>query len=196
MYSGVLAMQMEFNVPKLWLMLANFGAASKINYERAPGKGKIGGRKDADVSKLNRDRVKLDCSGYIQYLLYQTTWRNVFISGGTMSQQKYLRANGYREYEKALVKTLYFYEAGKIDDMVRIAFRATDRALKKATSGGGSGQGGVGHVWLTINAMTYECTTKGPNNGPASFPFSVRENDVDAYFVLGPACGISSMGTP
>ena len=75
---------------------------------------------------------------------------------------------------------------------MRIAFRATNLKLKKQTSGGGSAQKGVGHVWLTINGKTYECTTKYGNNGPASFPFSARTNDVDAYYLLGSAPGFGA----
>ena len=196
-------MQMDFDVGKLWLTLANLSAANNISYARgtAPGVGKIGNL-DAEVPALQQNRAQMDCSGFITYVLYQSTRNRVKMSGGTMSQQDYLKDNKYREYrgsEFATLEDLYSNVAGKIDDTVRIGFRATDLALKRATSGGGSGQSGVGLVWLTINAMTFESTTKGTNNGPASFPYSVRTKDVDAYFLLGSAPGFSSMwnmGTP
>jgi len=196
-------MQMEFDVFKLWLTLANLSAANNITYARgtAPGVGKIHNL-DTEVPTLQQNSAQMDCSGFITYVLYQATLRHVKMSGGTMSQQEYLNDHDYREYrgsEFATLKDLYSNVAGKIDDTVRIGFRATNLALKRATSGGGSGQSGVGHVWLTINGMTFESTTKGPNNGPASFPFLARTNDVDAYYLLGSAPGFSSIwnqGTP
>ena len=191
-------MQMVFDAAKLWLVLANLGASGKITYARGetPGVGKVRNL-DADVPTLNNNRGSLDCSGYVPYVIYQATWHNVRMSGGTMSQQEWLDENDYRKYrgsDFATLKDLYSNVAGRIDDTVRIGFRSTNLKLKRQTSGGGSGQKGVGHVWLTINGKTYESTTKSGNNGPASFPFSARTKDVDAYYLLGPAPGFGANG--
>ena len=187
-------MTMMFDATKLWRVLDQLGSAGhKVNYQRGKGagEGKVGNL-DIDVEKFIANNAGLDCSGYITYVIYQSTFSKVKITGGTMSQQEWLKKNGFNDYGSSLFVTAedaYYTIAGSVDDRVRIGFRKTDLELKRQTSGSGSGQKGVGHVWLTINGKTYESTTKASNNGPASLPFSARTKDVDAYYLLGRAPG-------
>ncbi|NDR57741.1 hypothetical protein [Aliiruegeria sabulilitoris] len=188
-------MIMHFNASQLWLTLSNL-AAARITYSRgrAQGQGKVGNL-DTDVSRLHASRAQLDCSGYVQYVVYQGSSHNVRMPQGSHKQQEWLDENGYRSVEGnefVDMRDVYNFEAAKKDDTVRIAYRATDPALKR--SGTGSGGAGVGHVWLVINGRTHECTTKGQANGPWSFDFDTRRDDADALFVLGPAFGFAAQG--
>ena len=188
-------MIMRFNPFQLWLTLSNL-AAARISYSRGrtQGQGKVRNL-DTEVSQLDSSRAGLDCSGYIQYVVYQGTAHHVRIPQGSHKQQEWLAEKGYRALagnDFVGLREVYEHDAAKKDDMVRIAFRATDPALKN--SGSGSDGKGVGHVWLVINGRTYECTTKGQANGPWSFAYDVRSGDVDAMFELGPAHGFAAQG--
>jgi len=66
----------------------------------------------------------------------------------------------------------YSDEAYKIDNTVRIAFRARTPEL-------------VRHVWLIINGHTYESTTRSHSNGPTSFHWYEREDSADSCYMLG-----------
>ncbi len=187
-------MMMTFNTGQLWLTLSNL-AAARISYSRgkSSGQGKVGNLA-TDVGTLDRQRAGLDCSGYVQYVVYQGSSHNIWIPQGTSKQQDWLDDKKYRKVsgnEFVSQEDVYNYEASKKDDMVRIAFRATNPAKKKAS---GSEGGGVGHVWLVLNGKTYECTTKGRGSGPRSFDFDVRSGDADALYVLGSAHGFAAHG--
>ncbi|WP_418319956.1 hypothetical protein [Piscinibacter sakaiensis] len=187
-------MIIAFNAFRLWLTLSNFSAARRIHYSRgkAQGQGKVQNL-DTDVPALNRSRAALDCSGYVQYVIYQGSSHKVRIPQGSYKQQEWLEDGGCRAVganDFVDQADVYAYEAAKRDDTVRIAFRATDPKRKNS---GGSESGGVGHVWLVINARTYECTTRR-GNGPNSFDFDARTSDVDSLYVLGPAPGFAGQG--
>jgi hypothetical protein len=185
----------HFDSARLWLTLSNLSAA-RITYSRgkAQGQGKVRDL-DNDVGKLDRTRASLDCSGYVQYVVYQATTHNVRIPQGSHKQQEWLSEKGYRALsgnDFLSMQDVYDYEAAKKDDIVRIAYRATDPKAKKDNTG--SGGKGVGHVWLVINGRTFECTTKGQANGPWSFDYTVRSKDADSMFVLGAAYGFGAQG--
>ncbi len=192
----VKTMMMTFHAGKLWLTLSNL-AAARISYHRGKdhaGEGKVGDL-TTDVGTLDRQRAGLDCSGYIQYVVYQGSSHNSRIPQGTVKQQEWLDEKKYRKVsgnQFVSQEDVYNYEASKKDDMVRIAFRATDSALKNDSSS--SESAGVGHVWLVINGKTYECTTKGRGSGPRSFNFDERSDDADALYVLGSAHGFAAHG--
>lgn len=185
----------RFDPMRLWLTLSNL-AAARIRYDRSKNAGKVG-TLSTDPATLHRRRAGIDCSGYVQYVVYQGSSNNQRIPAGSINQQGWLEKNGFDAFSgNSFVgqDDVYLYEAGKIDDFVRIGFRKTDIKLKKQSASTGSGGAGVGHVWLILNRRTYECTTKGPANGPYSFDYEIRAGDCDALFKLGPAPGFSARG--
>ncbi len=187
-------MPMTFDGEKLWFILNQLGnSGTKIKYDRGKGsgQGKVGSLKK-DVEKVIAKNKGLDCSGYITYVLFQSTSPRVRMTGGTLSQQSWLKSHGYKDYGSsrfATAQDAYSNIARSCDNKVRIGFRATNTKLKRETEGQKGGQKGVGHVWLTINGRTYESTKKAGNNGPASLPWKARLDDVDAYYLLGKAPG-------
>ena len=100
----VKTMMMTFHAGKLWLTLSNL-AAARISYSRgkASGQGKVGDL-TTDVGTLDRQRAGLDCSGYIQYVVYQGSSHNVWIPQGTSKQQEWLDEKKYRKMVKKLVR--------------------------------------------------------------------------------------------
>jgi hypothetical protein len=169
---------MEFNAFSLRLVIDNLFAAG-IKYQM--------GYKVEKLTTTEPNGIKpklLDCSGFIQYVIYKSTFHNTWIPAGTMNQEGWLVAHGYTRQSGA---AHYATEAAKKDGGVRIAFRKTIITKKAASEGseGGSERTGVGHVWLVIDGKTYECTTKKSRNGPTSFDWSVRTDDADSLYFLG-----------
>lgn len=121
----------------------------------------------------------LDCSGFVQYVIHESTTHYYKIPQGSINQLNWLEEEGFHNYGK----DAYENEAIKKDDTVRIAFR-------KRKSGNP-----VGHVWLVINGRTYESTPKKDETsnlknkkiGPKSFKYSVRTDEVDHFYLLGRA---------
>lgn len=185
----------RFDPMRLWLTLSNL-AAARIRYERSKGAGKVG-TLSTEPATLHRRRAGIDCSGYVQYVVYQGSSNHQRIPAGSVRQREWLDESGFTAFSgNSFVgpDDVYLYEAGKIDDIVRIGFRKTDARLKKQSETTGSRGAGVGHVWLILNRRTYECTTKRPANGPASFGYEIRAEECDALFKLGPAAGFAALG--
>jgi hypothetical protein len=154
---------------------------ANISYERNKGAGKVNLK--TPVSNIKT----LDCSGFVQYVIYQTTMNNTKISQGSSNQ---------RDDIKALGCSMVSYKdtAKRMDGIVRIAFKktisvkvidpvtkkpqldpTTKRPIRKKTQ--------VGHVWLVINGKTFE--SKG-GVGPTTLDWNQRTSDVDnGFFTLG-----------
>jgi len=146
--------------PFVWDSLITELEDSTIKYKMFKSEGK--------VKKLATTPVKaircLDCSGYVQYVLYKTTYGNVKIPQGSWKQKKYF-------FDNAFVPVNYIENAGKRDNIVRIAFRDAKRGLNEK---GEKVRLKAGHVWFIYNGMTHECTKIFGNNGPASIPWNKR----------------------
>jgi LysM repeat protein len=90
-------------------------------------------RMSADPSSIR----KIDCSGYVRFVLYNASNGRVDCSpnGGTWWQEKWCNDN-------RLASSPYDQNgAGASDGKLRIAFKKS---------------GGIGHVWLLHNGYTYE----------------------------------------
>jgi hypothetical protein len=91
--------------------------------------------------------TKIDCSGFVRYLLYQATDNQVVLPDGSWHQREWCQG-------KKLAKVDY-EEAGSSDGWLRIAFISPRK-------------GHAGHVWLILEGQTLEShgKTKGPDRRP------------------------------
>lgn len=133
-----------------------------VRYEIGEGLGKIRRLSDAPSTVTG-----LDCSGFVQYMIYRCTDPHVRIPAGSWHQEQYFRNNHY-------VEIPYADHAWKNDDVVRIGFRDRTADL-------------IRHVWLVINGFTYESTKRAGRNGPTSFHWSARTEQADNFYIVGPA---------
>lgn len=157
--------------------------AAGIRYDCDEGVGKVG--------NLDTDRLSaipsLDCSGFVQFVLYRSTFSNLKLIGGSVNQRDYCKRN-FRT-------AVYAREGPLLDEYVRIGFRKTIPAVEAVEAAAGRPavaevKKKVGHVWLVINGRTYESTSKGGRGiGPKSFLWSVRKHACDYFYRLGPAPG-------
>ncbi len=150
-------------------------ARPRITYERAEGIGKVG-----DLAGTKPEDIKggLDCSGYVQYVIFRTTIDRTRIPQGSFYQRRWMEKQRMQEVD-------YGTEGGMRDDYLRIAFRSAVRSGGVRTK--------IGHVWLVINGRTYECTEKLGNDGPASLDWEIRRGEGDRCFRLGPVPGFLSV---
>ena len=133
-----------------------------VRYVIGKGLGKV-----RPLSQAPAEVTALDCSGFVQYMIYRSTGETVRLPAGSWRQEEYFRNGHFAEVP-------YAEHAWKNDDVVRIAFR--DREGDR-----------VRHVWLVINGFTYESTTRSGRNGPTNFHWSSRTDQADNCFVVGPA---------
>jgi hypothetical protein len=123
----------------------------------------------AKVWRLGRTQPEqihaLDCSGFIEYVLYWTTDPHVNIPSGSSNQESWCRTH--------LTEGDYATDAPRIDGILRIAFRHRTRRR-------------VGHVWFILNGSSLESTERGGGDGPTSMNWSVRLDEADSCFLLGP----------
>lgn len=132
-----------------------------VRYQIGDGLGKVRHLSDAPSTVTG-----LDCSGFVQYMIYRCTDPHVRIPAGSSLQEQYFRNNHY-------VEIPYADHAWKNDDVVRIGFRdRTDNLIR--------------HVWLVINGFTYESTTRAGRDGPTSFHWSARTEQADNFYIVGP----------
>ena len=132
---------MDFNTIGMLDLLENL-ADGHVRYSIGPGVGKV-----SPLRRTEPENVRgLDCSGFSQYVIYRTSLHNVRIPQGSHRQETWFQDNDYTSIN-------YSDEAYKLDNMVRIGFRARTHSL-------------IRHVWLSINGQTYECTTRPLRKGP------------------------------
>lgn len=184
-------MQMYFDTGDLVMLLKNL-YSGHIRYEIAKGRsqsiGKATGKRDVDWKKPAAIK-RLDCSGFVQYVIHETTRQYYKIPAGSSKQKTWLKDNDFLNYKikRESIKIPYKREAPKHDNNVRIAFKDTIQEIPK-TKTTAKVEKKVGHVWLVINGKTYESTaTGGKKIGTKSFPWSNRTNIVDSFFLLGKA---------
>lgn len=162
---------MNFVTGELVRILNELLAAS-IRYEMSGMVGKVrnlAGTEPSDISQL-------DCSGFVEYVIYKTSEHNENLPSGSRRQRDEI-ANSYAEID-------YATAAPMIDNTVRIGFRdavwTTVNAIRRRSQ--------VGHVWLVINGRTYESTSRiNRNKGPKSLLWSERSDDADHFYTLGPS---------
>ncbi len=185
-------MKARFDVFKLSLILANM-LASDVKYDigKKSGQGKV--KKIGTNSHLIDGKgIGLDCSGFVRYVLYNSTMGALNLTGGSVSQRDALITKGFTHFNGSGAKSVeseYRQEAAKRDDQLRIGFRSTKSKLQPD---GSRKKTQIGHVWLIINGKTFECTTKSGNNGPCSLNWDKRVKDADELFNLGNVPGFGS----
>jgi hypothetical protein len=174
---------MNFDTDVLVALLGELHNSVQINYVIGPGIGKVSNLERTDPAVIHG----LDCSGFVQYVIYKATTTKIRIPQGSVNQKDWLLAR-YREAD-------YVTEAPRNDNCVRIAFRNTVPE-KPATKTRSKIKKKVGHVWLVINGKTYESTKKNGNNGPAILRWSERTSEADHFFFLGAAPGFFAKPWP
>lgn len=111
------------------------------------------------------DFTRIDCSGFVRWLIFHATGGQVLIPDGS-----YIQADDFQKY--GFKKGLYADAANK-DNHVRICFHRP----------GGRGGDGIGHVWIVLNGETLESYG---GHGPGSRPFNHQWflDHVDVVYVL------------
>jgi hypothetical protein len=188
LFSQVCAMQ--FDTIKLATVLDEL-LHSSIRYEMRGMVGKV-----KPLTKSVSEISQLDCSGFVEYVIYQGTTDNVNLPSGSVTQRTRIARDASH------TPADYLKEAELRDDIVRIGFRDTvpkrdeDGSILRDTNGNALKEQ-VGHVWLVINGMTYESTSKGGRaRGPKSLKWDERKDDADHFFKLGaaPGFGLATLG--
>ncbi|MCK5813219.1 MAG: hypothetical protein KAH03_03130 [Cocleimonas sp.] len=153
---------------------------SNITYHRKGSEGKV-----RPITKAANTIKRLDCSGFVDYVIYQTSVGNKRLkAGGTSTQRGEISKGGYAisSYDRK--------GAGKMDGIVRIAFKKNEYTRMPVLNKPGKTKverTEIGHVWLIINGKTFDTTTKGTANGPTSFHWSERISScTGGCFILGP----------
>lgn len=181
---------MQFDTNKLVQVLDDLLNAS-IRYEMRGMVGKVRPL-TTSVSSIRQ----LDCSGFVEYVIYHGTTDHVNLPSGSVTQRQKIASDASHIAED------YLKHAELRDDIVRIGFRNT--VAKRDSSGavirdsaGNSLKDQVGHVWLVINGRTYESTSKGGRaKGPKSLGWDERTSDADHFYKLGaaPRFGLKQLG--
>ncbi|KIN77938.1 hypothetical protein [Sulfitobacter mediterraneus] len=181
---------MQFDTFKLATVLDELLNAP-IKYQMKGNIGKVRPL-STDVSNIK----KLDCSGFVEYVIYKATTNNLNISSGSSNQRDDISNDASHSV------ATYDTDAKLSDDIVRIGFRKT--IIAKDSDGkivrkenGKPKKSQVGHVWLVINGQTYESTSRRPKTrGPKSLLWSERKDDADHFYKLGaaPGFGLAMLG--
>ncbi|MCP5072564.1 MAG: hypothetical protein GY947_04620 [Rhodobacteraceae bacterium] len=162
---------MDFSTENLVSVLGDL-MTMNIRYEMNGMVGKVRNLAGTSTSEIRQ----LDCSGFVEYVIYQTTIHHHNIPSGSRRQRNFIE----RDHDEVD----YNANASLLDEMVRIGFR--DAVWEG--SGDNRRRTGVGHVWLVINGITFESTSRnGRNQGPKSFSWETRVDDADHFFTLGRA---------
>jgi len=181
---------MQFDTIKLATVLDEL-LRSNIRYEM---NGLVG--KARPLTQSVSELSQLDCSGFVEYVIYQGTTENVNLPSGSVTQRTRIARNASH------TPADYLKHAELRDDVVRIGFRRT--IARRDENGdvvrdarGRSEKTQVGHVWLVINGKTYESTSKGGRDkGPKSLAWDMRKSDADHFYTLGdaPGFGLAQLG--
>ena len=121
------------------------------------------GSKAKPVTCEPGDIRKIDCSGFVQYMMYHTC--NAKLRGGSYYQNKWFEENRFQSVD-------YASHASKKDNILRLGY------FKK-------GKGMVaGHIWFVLNGMTIESFGgKGPGRRPWNEPKLLK--NVQKCYVIG-----------
>lgn len=114
----------------------------------------------ADPSAIHR----IDCSGFVQYVIYHSALSPIRWPAGSYNQEVYCRDAGFRRVP--------YDDASLQDDWLRIAFLP-------------SRNGNPRHVWFILNGVTLESYG---GHGPGSRPWDTARlrNNVSACYELSP----------
>lgn len=110
--------------------------------------------------------TKIDCSGYLRYLLYHITKHEVNIQGGgSWWQNKWCKDVG--------LEVVDYSTAAELDGWLRIGYFAKPAGMA------------AGHIWLVLNGSTLESHGgKGPDSRPWDTAKLVKH--VEKCYKFGP----------
>ncbi|SIO01714.1 C40 family peptidase [Vannielia litorea] len=146
--------------------------------------GKLGINVPPDQARSGSGGI--DCSGFTRYVLHHASNGQLSLSGGSASQSAALEQMGYPSVPEA-----DFAATQRLcDNTLRIGFRNTEWARNPDGTLQRNGRRlvaeAIGHVWLVLNATTYESSTRLGRNGPMASGATNLRTDTDAIFTLGP----------
>lgn len=159
---------MQLNSAKLLKILDGL-LGSDIRYHMDGMQGKA-----RPISRQPSELRWLDCSGFTEYVMHHATDDHTDIPAGSRRQWSWFENNHYVEVD-------YPTFGPRRDDVLRIGFRAAVRRDGRRVR--------AGHVWFVINGRTFECTTRGNNNGPCSLDWADRSDECAAFFTIGCVAG-------
>jgi cell wall-associated NlpC family hydrolase len=120
------------------------------------------GAKAGVLSRQSAEIASLDCSGFVQYVIFKTC--GLTIPEGSVQQRDWLQKQGYR-------RVSYAQTARLRDGILRLAFFPPVAGKR-------------GHVWFVLNGKTIECYSgKGVNSRAWWTP--KLKNNVAACFEIG-----------
>ena len=126
--------------------------------------GHVSYEMNAKASPLDLDPAKikkLDCSGFVQYVLYNATSKSAFLKSGSWYQNQWCIA---QKLEKVAYST-----ANQSDGWLRLGYFPAPK------------KGQYGHIWLILDGRTLESHGgKGPNS--RAWDTNVLKNSVTACY--------------
>lgn len=133
------------------------------------GHCKYGFGDKARMTDKPADIKKIDCSGFVQYLLYHVATPSLKIRAGSWHQNKYFEDNHFEQVD-------YATEASKRDGILRLGYF----------------RGSPGHIWLVLNGETIESSGgKGPNR--RAWSTGVLKSKVQRCYVVGRVLSAASI---
>jgi hypothetical protein len=162
---------MEFNTNNLVSVL-NALMSANVRYEMNGMVGKV-----RNLSGTEPDEIRqLDCSGFVEYVIFKSTIHNVNMPSGSRRQRSFI--------ERDHTEIDYASHAPLLDNTVRIGFRDAEHEGR----GKERHRTKAGHVWLVLNGVSFECTSRGGRTqGPKCFNWNIRTEQADHFFTLGSA---------
>lgn len=119
----------------------------------------------ASLTTEPKDVKKIDCSGFVRYLLYKATDGQVKMPDGSWHQNKWCDDNGFAKVD-------YAAEAGLNDSWLRLGYFPKKKGMA------------AGHIWFVLNGQTIESHGgKGPNR--REWDTKVLKNNVTRCYKIG-----------
>ncbi len=121
----------------------------------------------AAVSKEPSEIAEIDCSGFLQYVLFHAA--HAKIKGGSWYQNKWCEDEGFAAVD-------YDTAGPRRDNILRLGYFSKKSGMT------------AGHIWLLLNGETLESYSGGTKHGPGRRPWDTKalKKNVDSCYELGP----------